>query len=74
MGNFNFCCLIACVFVVVVVVVVVVVLIFLELETTEGGFFQRFQLYIWAISGNYLVTVSIKFQSLKNTKREPKTD
>ena len=36
---------------------------FLELKTTEGSFFQRVHLYIWAVAVHDLVTLSIRAQS-----------
>ena len=65
-------------FVVAIVVVGFFVLIcfvlfcFFELETTEGWFFQRVHLCVWAAAGHYLGTLSIPAQSLKSTKCEPK--
>ena len=45
----NFCFLIVCVFFA-AVAVVVVVFFFLALKTTEGLFFQRVHLYLWAVA------------------------
>ena len=36
------------------VFVVVVVVFFLKLENTKGLFFQRVQLYLWAVAGHEL--------------------
>ena len=65
-------CLVACVCVCVCVCLCVCVCVccccwfFFELEVTEKGFFLRVQLYIWAVEGHKVDSLSIRAQSFNS--------